>query len=256
LRNPWRWSFDALNGAMYIGDVGQDAWEEVDIELTGAGGHNYGWRCYEAKHPYNTTGCLPQKNYVFPKYEYPHSDSTGDCSITGGFVYRGTKYADFYGKYVFTDYCSGLFRLLYTQGGQSRVRTVYNGDDNAYSSFGVDKNGEIYVCNLVNGNIYHATYGTAQLETTAITGNTELNKLSFSPNPSKGNINIAYTSAKAEQVTVRITSILGEQVYANSKAVNSGINNWNINVHAPNGSYYLSVITAGGSVITQSLRIE
>ncbi|MBV9963407.1 MAG: PQQ-dependent sugar dehydrogenase [Parafilimonas sp.] len=256
LRNPWRWSFDALNGALYIADVGQDSWEEVDVELQEAGGKNYGWRCYEGKHAYNTSGCLPQKNYVFPKYEYPHSDSTGDCSVTGGFVYRGTRYSDFYGKYVFTDYCSGLFRLLYTQGGQSRVRTVYNGDDNAYSSFGVDKDGEIYVCNLANGNIYHVTYGAAQLETVLTTGNTELNKLSFSPNPSNGNVNITYTSAKAEQVSVRITNIMGTQVYADSRSVNAGINTWNANLRIPGGNYYLSVLSASGNVITQSLRIE
>ena len=256
LRNPWRWSFDALNGQMLIADVGQDSWEEVDLQLNGAGGKNYGWRCYEGKHPYNTDGCKPQNNYVSPRYEYPHSDSTGDCSITGGFVYRGTRYASLYGKYIFTDYCSGLFRLLYTQGGKARVRTALDGDDNAYSSFGEDVNNELYVCNLVNGNIYHITDGTTLLQNNYSSNNKDVNRLSFSPNPSRGSINISYTSDKASQITLRITGILGEQVYVASRAVNAGINTWNINLNISKGNYYLSVINNTGNITTQSLRME
>ncbi|HEY2726049.1 MAG TPA: PQQ-dependent sugar dehydrogenase, partial [Parafilimonas sp.] len=257
LRNPWRWSFDPLNGQMLIGDVGQDAWEEVDVQLAEAGGHNYGWRCYEGKHSYNTTGCKPQSYYTAPKYEYPHVDSVGgDCSITGGFVYRGTRYPDLYGNYVFTDYCSGIFRLLYRDGGAGRVRAVYDGDDNAYSSFGVGANGEMYVCNLTDGDIYHVTYGKAQTIDFADNKSAEGNKLNFSPNPSTGNINITYTSAKAEQVVVRVTSLLGNAVYTTSKTVNTGINTWNTNLRIPAGNYYLSIISNSGSVITQSLRIQ
>lgn len=256
LRNPWRWSFDALNGAMYIGDVGQDSWEEIDIELQGSGGHNYGWRCYEGKHSYNPSGCLPKNNYVSPKYQYPHSDSTGDCSVIGGFAYRGSIYSAFYGKYVFADYCSGLFRLLYSQGGKSRVRTVYDGDDFAYSSFGVNKDNEIFVGNLNNGKIYHVTYGSAQSQIISNTGNNGFNTLAISPNPSYGNINIKYTSAKTERIIIRITNILGEQVFADSKTASQGVNRWNTNLQIPAGNYYLSIITNSGNVITQSLRQE
>jgi glucose/arabinose dehydrogenase len=256
LRNPWRWSYDAVSGSMYIADVGQSAWEEIDIQKKGIGGNNYGWRCYEGKHEYNTSGCNAKSSYTFPVYEYFHADSTGDCSITGGFVYRGTKYPALYGKYIFTDYCSGLFRLLSTQLGRYRVKTVFDGDNGAYTSFGVDKNNEIYVTNTVNGNIYHITDGASLQNNVAENKSAEQNKLSFSPNPSNGNINITYTSPKTEQVTVRITNILGEQVYTISKTVNTGINTWNMNVHIPKGSYYLSIVNRNGSVLTQSLRIE
>ena len=257
LRNPWRWSFDQLNGQMLIGDVGQDAWEEVDVQLANAGGHNYGWRCYEGKHPYNTTGCKPQSYYNEPKYEYPHVDSIGgDCSITGGFVYRGTRYPDLYGDYVFTDYCSGIFRLLYRDGGQGRVRAVYDGDDNAYTSFGVDAKNELYVCNITDGSIYHVIYGKAQTENFADVKDAGINKLSFSPNPSTGNINVVYNSGKAEQVSLRVTGLLGNLVYSSAKTVNTGNNTWNINLHIPAGNYYLSVISSSGSVITQSLRMK
>jgi glucose/arabinose dehydrogenase len=256
LRNPWRWSFDDSTGDMYIGDVGQSLWEEVDIQSPGDGGHNYGWRCYEGRHPYDTAGCKARKNYFFPAYEYYHADSTGDCAITGGYVYRGTKYPALNGKYLFTDYCSGLFRLLTIVDGKARVKTVYNGDDNAYVAFGEDVHHELYVCNLSDSSIYHIAYGAAQLENISTTQHSEINNLTFSPNPSIGNINITYKSYKAKQVAIRITDVLGEQVYADSKFAESGVNTWNIQLHIPKGNYYLSVVSNSGNVITQSLRIE
>ena len=254
LRNPWRWSFDALTADMYIGDVGQALWEEVDFQSVNDGGNNYGWRCYEAKHVYDTVGCKADKKYYFPVYEYPHSDTTGDCSVTGGFVYRGSKYPSLYGKYVFTDYCSGLFRLLYSKNAKWKEETVYDGDNGSYSSFGEDVNHELYVCDLKNGNIYHVTYGPAQAKISE--NKNELNKLNFSPNPSNGKVNTTYTSIKAERITVRITNVFGQQVYASSKVADAGINNWNLNLHIPAGNYYLSVISVAGNVITQSLRIQ
>ena len=112
LRNPWRYSFDKLTGDFYIGDVGQDTWEEVDVEPAGSkGGLNYGWRCFEGNATYNSTGCGPAAGYVFPIAVYKHP--TEGCSITGGYVYRGDKYLGLYGKYLYTDYCTGIFWALY-----------------------------------------------------------------------------------------------------------------------------------------------
>lgn len=257
LHNPWRWSFDALNGQMYIGDEGKKSWEEVDVELAGAGGHNYGWRCYEGKQPYDTVGCLPKNNYVAPRYVYPHNDSVGgDCSVVGGFVYRGSKFPLLYGKYVFTDYCSGLFRLLYKEGGQSKARIVYDGDNNAYTSFGEDMNHELYVCNAAKGFIYQVKYGTAQTENFADIKSVDNYRLSFSPNPSNGRININYTSAKSERVSIHVTGIMGNLLYSNAKTVNAGSNNWIENMQLPSGNYILSITTNSGKVISQSLRIE
>jgi glucose/arabinose dehydrogenase len=257
LRNPWRWSFDDLNGQMYIGDVGKSAWEEVDVELPGAGGHNYGWRCYEGKQSFDTTGCLPKNNYTAPRYAYPHNDSVGgDCSVTGGFVYRGSKFPLLYGKYVFTDYCSGLFRLLYKEGGQSKARIVYDGDDNAYTSFGEDMNHELYVCNAAKGFIYQIKYGTAQSENFSDVTSVDSYRLSFSPNPSNGQIHINYSSARAERISIHVTGLMGNIVYSNARTVNAGSNNWNENLHIPSGNYILSITTNSGKVISQSLRIE
>jgi glucose/arabinose dehydrogenase len=93
LRNPFRWSFDKLTGNIWIADVGQNAKEEVNnLTLAQASGANYGWRCYEGLSAYSTTGCMPQSNYVSPIFDYPHNNTTGGFSITGGIVYRGTQY--------------------------------------------------------------------------------------------------------------------------------------------------------------------
>ncbi len=256
LRNPWRWSFDEGDSSMYIADVGQDSWEEIDRQLPNEGGNNYGWRCYEGKYAYNTDSCHPRAYYDLPVYEYYHSDSTGDCSIIGGFVYRGTKYPSFYGKYIFTDYCSGIFRLLYTEDGKTKVKKVLIGDKSAYTSFGEDMNHEIYVCNQANGNIYHLKYGI--LQETGRPQNQEPgpDRFSFFPNPSKGNLTISYTSSKTRQAEIRITGILGNQFYIGVKNLNTGVNTWNINLHIPEGDYYLSISTNTGKPIMQKLRIE
>ncbi|MEM7040673.1 MAG: PQQ-dependent sugar dehydrogenase, partial [Bacteroidota bacterium] len=97
VRNPWRFSFDRLNGDMWIADVGQNAWEEIDHWPWGqTPAPNFGWRCYEGNAPYNTAGCSPQNSYVSPVFVYANNGAMG-CSVTGGFVYRGPFHANLWG---------------------------------------------------------------------------------------------------------------------------------------------------------------
>ena len=257
LRNPWCWSFDALNGDMFIADVGQESWEEIDIQPNGKGGNNYGWRCYEGKHEYDTTGCNSRKSYTFPVFNYFHSDSTGDCSVTGGFVYRGSLYPSFYGKYFCADYCSGIFRVLYKENGQQKVIKALDGDDKAYTSFGENADRELYVCNYSTGIIYHIIPGTSLQDDDFTKANdlrTEV--LNFSPNPSKGNINISYYSSRTQRVIIRITNVTGQQFYYNSKNINAGNSTWNIDLRVPTGMYYVNLIDSKGDIISRSLKIE
>ena len=108
LRNPWRCSFDRLTSDLWIGDAGQSLWEEVDFQpASDTGGQNYGWKCYEGDHIYDTAGCVGS-GFTFPVFEYGHSTPNG-CVVIGGYVYRGVKYANLFGKYIFTDFCSGRF---------------------------------------------------------------------------------------------------------------------------------------------------
>jgi len=113
LRNTWRFSFDALTGDMWMADVGQNVWEEIDFEPAGTGGLNYGWRCKEGLVDFNTAGCAGL-SLTDPISVYNHSG--GACSVTGGFVYRGTQYPGMVGKYIYTDYCNGQFRSLEPDG--------------------------------------------------------------------------------------------------------------------------------------------
>jgi len=145
VRNPWRTSFDKITGDYWIADVGQNAWEEIDFQPAGdPGGNNYGWRCYEGNAPYNTTGCQPASSYDAPVHVISHTG--GPCSITGGYVYRGAQYANWFGKYFFTDYCTGTIQSLAPNGsGGFTVATYGTFSTFAYTTFGVDRYGEMYV---------------------------------------------------------------------------------------------------------------
>src|SRR5690606_14639701 len=116
LRNPFRWSFDRANGNIWIGDVGQGAREEINFRSAtdAAAGTNYGWRCYEGTLPYNTTGCLPQSSYTSPVFDYPNAGS--GAAVTGGYVYRGSEYPNFYGYYIAADVYSGNLYLIWPNG--------------------------------------------------------------------------------------------------------------------------------------------
>jgi hypothetical protein len=147
LRNPWRFSEDTTSGLMLMGDVGQGAWEEIDDLQNGL---NYGWRCYEGNAPYNTSGCGPITDYTFPIKVYPHSG--GDCSVTGGYIYRGYRRPELGGAYIYGDYCTGKIWLLRYEGGQVTQDSLLINAPFTVSSFGVDADGELYICNY-NGNI-------------------------------------------------------------------------------------------------------
>lgn len=153
LRNPWRFSFDRLTGDLWIGDVGQNAREEVDFEPAGSGGHNYGWKCFEGtyQNPSNAAGCLDASHYTPPVYEYANP-SVG-CSMTGGYIYRGTQYSDLYGVYLNTDYCSGRWWATKQQNGTFSTAQIADLSNNDYSSLGEDNKGELYVAALAAGKV-------------------------------------------------------------------------------------------------------
>ena len=139
LRNPWRMSFDSLTGDFYIADVGQGDWEEIDLVPAGMpGGINFGWKILEGTHPY---GGEPQDGLVPPVAEYSHGQ--GRCSVTGGYVYRGSM-PEWNGIYLYGDYCTGeIWGLIQSDGGWQN-QLLFDADGNI-TSFGQDANGEIYI---------------------------------------------------------------------------------------------------------------
>ena len=146
LRNPWRFSFDRLTGDMWIADVGQNAWEEINFQpASSTGGENYGWRCYEGNNTYNTSGCLPASAYTFPIHVYPNNFANG-CSVTGGYVYRGSNFSDLSGHYIYADYCSGRIWALTPDGdGGWTNRLLMQGASTQYAAFGENQNGELFL---------------------------------------------------------------------------------------------------------------
>ena len=174
LRNVWRFSFDKQTGDKYYGDVGQNKWEEVNFEpVTSAGGINFGWRIMEANHCYDPAENCQTKGLTKPIVEYPNdanymvilgggsqTDAEG-CSVTGGYVYRGTNIKSMQGVYIFGDYCSGNIWTLKVVNGKAtnfvnRTEEINlaDGEFTTYiSSFGQDSDGELYIVDY-NGGVY------------------------------------------------------------------------------------------------------
>jgi glucose/arabinose dehydrogenase len=152
LRNPWQFSFDSQGGALWIADVGQDLWEEVDRITSPA---NLGWRCLEGAHPYNAD-CGSASDFTNPVAEYPHDP---DESITGGFVYRGSTYPMIAGEYVCADYVSGrLFHFPADTSATSTLEMTSSGLSNINpSAFAQDTTGELYLLDYTAGGMYHLT---------------------------------------------------------------------------------------------------
>lgn len=150
LRNPWRFAFDAESDRLYIADVGQGAWEEVDVVATNDGGRNFGWNIMEGAHCYRASSC-DQTGLTLPVLEYSHDEG---CSITGGFVYRGSLAPSVRGQYFYSDYCTGFLRSFTFDGSAATDTTTWNvGDIGSIQSFGQDAAGEMYLLSS-DGTVY------------------------------------------------------------------------------------------------------
>ena len=146
LRNPWRFSFDRANGDLYIADVGQSQWEEIDVSTAADGrgrGLNYGWSIMEGSHCFRGPGC-DQTGLALPVLEYSHRQG---CSVTGGYVYRGTAIPTLQGHYFYADYCQGWVRSFRFAEGQVTDETSWPSltPGGSVVSFGEDAAGELYV---------------------------------------------------------------------------------------------------------------
>ncbi|MGW8142917.1 MAG: PQQ-dependent sugar dehydrogenase [Anaerolineales bacterium] len=152
LRNPWRFSFDRSTGDLYIGDVGQSTWEEVNFQpAVSPGGENYGWNIMEGEDCYNSGTCN-SSGLVLPVFTYPtHVDG---CSVAGGYVYRGSNYPGLQGIYILGDYCSGRIWGL-QKSGNIWTNQLLLDSPHSISSFGEDESGELFLADRDSGSIYH-----------------------------------------------------------------------------------------------------
>lgn len=177
LRNAWKFSFDAATGNAMIADVGQSQTEEINRMPITQAGINYGWRCYEGNSAYNTTGCTDSSTMTFPIAVYNHTG--GKCSITGGYVYRGTAYPALVGKYIFADYCSSQIGIL---NADNSIFWTSAFTGNNFATFGEDSGKELYTASVNNGKIY-------KISTTPLaTGEHPQRSFKMYSNPASGTI--------------------------------------------------------------------
>lgn len=240
LRNPWRFSFDLTDNNLWIADVGQGNWEEINRVSVSEAGINYGWRCYEGNHEFNTQNCPAQSDLTFPIAEYNHSNG---CSITGGYVYRGSVYTDISGLYFFADYCSGLIGTVDGSGN-----LVDHGDFSGnWVSFGEDLNKELYIIDI-GGDIYKIKGG----EIVGIDDFSIENSLSMFPNPANENVSFNMKSGTIESIL--LMDVGGRIV---SLDENLSVNNKTVSIANLNAGIYFAKITSGkGQSIVKKLMVQ
>lgn len=242
LRNPWRFSFDSANGDIWIGDVGQEVIEEIDKAGGTEAGLNYGWRCYEGNQPYNTANCPPAGELTMPIAQYSSASGSGNCSITGGYVYRGTTYPDLEGRYFFADVCSGLIGSVDASGA-----LVDHGNFNgSWVSFGVDINDVLYIVDI--GGSIHKVKGD-------VLGIEDLDKaprVVMSPNPASERITVSIEDDQILEVS--IVDIRGSVIRTETETPSS---EKSINVSSlSQGIYLIKIVTVSGNTAVKKLVIE
>lgn len=208
LRNPWRFSFDRLTNDLWIADVGQSTNEEINMVASTEAGVNYGWRCYEGNSNYNQSGnCPPQNTMTFPIAQYTHNNSgIYKCSITGGYRYRGTQQTSFEGLYFFADFCSNEIGFLSPSGEDWELTFSGPFNNNGWTSFGEDVNGELFIIGIESGNVYRIIDPTLGID------ENETFNVSLYPNPTKNELTVKSSNPLSKIQTISIYDLQGQLI--------------------------------------------
>lgn len=240
LRNPWKFSQDHVTGLIYAADVGQNVWEEIDIIQNGK---NYGWRVMEGFACYNpSTGC-DTTGKTLPIYAYNHSN--GSCSVTGGYVYRGSRRPELQGAYIYADYCNGRIWMFRYNNGTITSDSLLIISGYSIGSFGVDQFNELYVLNTVTGGkIYR--FNRSTLTDSGIKGSlipSEYRLEQNFPNPFNPSTVINYSIPSSGFVKLSIYDITGKEIYSPVKKYQAA-GNYSITFDAgriPSGVYVYKI---------------
>jgi hypothetical protein len=249
MRNPWRFSFDPPTGRIWCGDVGQDVWEEIDILRSG---RNYGWRIMEGFHCYNPSSGCDTTGLTLPIFEYQHL--SGNCSITGGYVYRGTELPALVGQYVYADYCTGRIWSLSYDSIIPPVNQLLVFAGFAISTFGLDENKALYTCQYGNAGAIYKLAGTPigiNIITLTVMG---YNLGQNYPNPFNPTTRITYSVPKESQVTIKVYNYLGQEMATLVNEVKSEGQyqlTW-VASHYPSGVYFYRM-SAGGQTVEKKM---
>lgn len=244
LRNPWKFSFNRLNGDLWIADVGQDAIEEINkvVSPLPNSGINFGWRCYEGNSTYNASGCAPSSTMRFPFVQYARFG--GACSVTGGYFYSGTAYPNFQNKYFFTDYCDNKIRMVDNAGV---ITTTASFSGNNFVTFGEDVNGELYIAGITSGTVYKI------IDSSLSESDFKNNGFSIYPNPAKGFFVVK--SAETNLATkIALFDTTGKLLFSKKLTPNTE-NVIDTNLLAK-GTYFVSVETTNGTNYDTRVIVE
>ena len=257
LRNPWRFTFDKDRGDLWIADVGQNSWEEINFQSAESnGGENYGWSCREGLHFFKADCDANTTPFTDPIAEYAHNnDPQYFCSgsVTGGYVYRGSLFPNMFGKYFYVDFCTGVMYTTYWDGVTWVSDSIAHLTPFAFSTFGEDINGELYLADKTNGIIYHIVDESEMLalpdtdENDVEAGPVYTNAYMLAPNPNDGDFKVRFESDREDVSVASVTDLMGRQVWTGTKDVRVGRNEWHINetdLHA--GAYILQIQTSHG----------
>jgi len=254
LRNPWKFSFNRLNGDLWIADVGQGSVEEID-KITSPlpnTGLNFGWRCFEGNAPYSSSiGTCPAYSATVNPFMQYSSASGNRCSITGGYFYTGSTYPNFQNKYFFSDYCTAEIGLLNSSGA---ITWAYTPATQFYAaSLGEDRNGELYI---ITSTEYSSTTPSTIykiVDTSLSNSDFAKNGLSLYPNPAKTEVFIRNTS-ELELSTARVFDLTGKlvlnQLVSNTETPSVNITNLS------SGLYVIAVEDSTGNQYKSKLIVE
>lgn len=238
MRNPWRFSQDAVTGVIYCGDVGQNVWEEIDILQPGK---NYGWRVLEGNSCYNPPTNCDTTGKTMPIKVYSHT--SGACSVTGGYVYRGSRRPELQGAYIYGDYCNGRVWMLRYNNGNVTSDSLLTTLPTSLSSFGVDQSNELYITGYSNGKIYRFNKSSA-------TGfNNNMNSVPDKyfleqnfPNPFNPNTTISFKVPSSKFVKLIVYDLLGKEV---ATLVNEKLQPGTYEVQFPNNQFTINQNASG-----------
>lgn len=242
LRNPWKFSFDRTADDLWIGDVGQGDVEEINKQPVTADGLNYGWRCYEGSQPFNTTGCPPVGDLTFPEAEYSSSSGSGNCSVTGGYVYRGSMWPGLQGLYFAADVCSGK---LFTVDADGNL-VDHGGYGGTWVSFGENNDKELFVVDI-GGDVYRIID-----EELVGTSDFDVETFNISPNPASDIATLTFNNGSIQ--AVRVMNLTGSVIFSEE---NIDTQRYELNVsQLRSGLYLVSVQTASGVQLVNKLVIR
>lgn len=247
LRNVWRFSFDRPTGKLWAADVGQNAWEEINIIENGK---NYGWRIMEGNHCYNPATNCNTTNLTMPVWEYGRND-LGGYSITGGYVFRGTSASELNGKYIYGDFVSGnIWSLELT--GSNAVNNLLFSTSHSISTFGIDQNDELYFANYSTGRLYKFRGTTTKVGLNTIPDSYKL--FQNYPNPFNPSTNFSFEIPREGNVSLKIYDTLGTEIATLlNEHKQAGYYNLEFNAFTssekslPSGIYFYSLIVNNSS---------